>query len=43
MRFNLKISALEERSELDSISMNELHGIIKAYEMRTEKENLDVK
>jgi hypothetical protein len=43
MRFNPKISALEERSDLNSISMDELHGIFTAYEMRTEQENLDVK
>jgi hypothetical protein len=43
MRFNPKISALEERSDLMSISMDELHGIFIAYEMRTEQENLDVK
>jgi hypothetical protein len=43
MRFNHKISALEERSDLDSISMDELHGIFIAYEMKTEQENPDVK
>ena len=43
MRFNPKISALEERSNLNSISMDELHGIFIAYEMRTEQENPDVK
>jgi hypothetical protein len=43
MRFDPKISALEERSDLNSISMDELHGIFTAYEMRTEQENLDVK
>jgi hypothetical protein len=43
MRFNPKISALEERSDLDSISMDELHGIFTSYEMRTEQENPDVK
>jgi hypothetical protein len=43
MRFNHKISALEERSDLDSISMDKMHGIFTAYEMRTEQENLDVK
>jgi hypothetical protein len=37
MRFNPKISALEERSDMDSISMDELHGIFTAYEMRTEQ------
>jgi hypothetical protein len=35
MRFDPKISALEERTDLDSISMDELHGIFTAYEMRT--------
>ena len=43
MRFNPKISALEEISYLNSISMNELHGIFTAYEMRTKQENLDIK
>jgi hypothetical protein len=43
MRFNPKISALEERSDLNSISMDELHGIFTTYEMRTEQENPDVK
>jgi hypothetical protein len=33
----------EERSDLNSISMDELHGIFTTYEMRTEQENLDVK
>ena len=36
MRFNRNISALEERSDLNSISMDELHGIFTSYEMRTE-------
>jgi hypothetical protein len=43
MRFNPKISALEERSDLDSIIMEELHGIFTTYEMKTEQENPDVK
>jgi hypothetical protein len=43
MRFNPKISTLEERSYPNSISMEELHGIFTAYEMRTEQENPDVK
>jgi hypothetical protein len=43
MRFNPKISALEERLDLNSISMDELHGIFTAYDMRTEQENPDVK
>jgi hypothetical protein len=36
MRFNPKISTLEERLDLNSISMDEIHGIFTAYEMRTE-------
>jgi hypothetical protein len=43
MRFNPKISGLEEISDLNSISMDELHGIFTAYEMRTEQENPDLK
>jgi hypothetical protein len=43
MRFNPKISTLEERSDLNSISMDELHGIFIAYEMRNEQENPNVK
>jgi hypothetical protein len=43
MRFNPKISTLEEISDLDSISMDKLHEIFIAYEMRTEQENPYVK
>jgi hypothetical protein len=43
MRFDPKISTLEEKSYLNSISMDELHGIFTTYEMRTEQENPDVK
>jgi hypothetical protein len=43
MRFNPKISTLDERSDLNSISMDELHGIFTTYEMRTEQENPYVK
>jgi hypothetical protein len=43
MRFNPKISTLEEISDINSIRMDELHGIFTTYEMRTEQENLDVK
>jgi hypothetical protein len=43
MRFDPKISTLEERSYLNSISMDELHGIFTAYEMRTEQENPYIK
>jgi hypothetical protein len=43
MRFNPKISSLEEIWDLNSISMDELHGIFTAFEMKTGQENLDVK
>jgi hypothetical protein len=43
MTFNPKISTLEERSDLNSISRDALHGIFTAYEMRTKQENPDVK
>jgi hypothetical protein len=43
MRFDPKISSLEERADLDSINMNELHGIFTTYEMRNEQENTYIK
>ena len=43
MRFDPKISTLEERAYLDSISMDELHGIFIAYELITEQENPNIK
>jgi hypothetical protein len=43
MIFDPKISALEEREDPNSISMDKLHGIFTAYEMRTEQENTDIK
>ena len=43
MRFDPKISTLEKRSDLNLVSMDELHGIFTTYEMRTDKENLDIK
>jgi hypothetical protein len=36
MTFDPKISTIEEREDLDSIIMDELHGIFTAYEMRIE-------
>lgn len=38
MRFDSKVSSLEERQDLDKISMDELHGILTAYDMRIEQE-----
>ena len=39
MRFDPKISTLEEREYLDTLSMDEIHGIFTAYEIRIEQEN----
>ena len=33
-RFDSKISAIEEAKDLDTLKMDELHGILTAYEMR---------
>jgi hypothetical protein len=35
MRFDPKTLAQEERVDLGTISMDELHGIFTSYEMRT--------
>jgi hypothetical protein len=35
MIFDPKISTLEERIDLATLSMDELHGILTTYEMRT--------
>jgi hypothetical protein len=35
MRYCAKISTLEDRPDLDNLTMDELHGILTAYEMRT--------
>jgi hypothetical protein len=40
MRFDSKISSLEEREYISTLSMDKLHGIFTAYEMRIEQENL---
>jgi uncharacterized coiled-coil protein SlyX len=39
MRFDSKISTLEERVDLATLTMDELHGILTTYEMRIEKDN----
>jgi len=39
MRYDPKISSLEERVDLATLSMDELHGILTTYEMRIEKDN----
>jgi hypothetical protein len=35
MRFDPKISALEEREYISTLSMEKLHGILTTYEMKT--------
>ena len=35
MRFDSKVLTLEEREYLDTLSVDELHGILTTYKMRT--------
>ena len=35
MRFDSKISSIKERTNLDTMTVDELHGTFIAYEMRT--------
>ena len=39
MRFDSKISAIEERSDLNTMTMDELDGTLTTYEMRIEQED----
>jgi hypothetical protein len=39
MIFDPKVSSLEEREDIAMLSMDELHGILIAYEMRTKQDN----
>ena len=39
MRYDAKISTLKYREKLDKLTMDELHGILIAYEMRIGKLN----
>jgi hypothetical protein len=40
LRFDAKISTIKEMKDLDKLTiMDEFHGILTVYEMRTEKEN----
>lgn len=36
IRFDAKVSILEERLELENVSMDDLYGILTTYEMRIE-------
>ena len=38
-RFNLKVSLLEERPDLDNLAKDEMYWILMTYEMRIECEN----
>ena len=35
MKYDSKIFTLEERDDIDHVTIDELHGILTAYEMRT--------
>jgi hypothetical protein len=39
MRFYHNFSILQERADLSTLSMDEPHGILISYEMRTEQDN----
>ena len=39
MIYNPKISTLEDREDLEKLTMEELYGILLAYEMRIGKDN----
>jgi hypothetical protein len=39
LRFDAKVSTIEEMKDLEKLMMDEIHGILTAYEMRTKKEN----
>jgi hypothetical protein len=36
--FDVKVSTINEIKDIDKLTMDELHGILTTYEMRTEKE-----
>ena len=38
-RFDYKVSEIEEIKDLDNLNIDALHGILTAYEMRTEPDN----
>jgi hypothetical protein len=43
MKFDSKISSLEKREDLAKLTMDEMHGTLTTYEMRTKKDNLITK
>ncbi|XP_043705471.1 uncharacterized protein LOC122655331 [Telopea speciosissima] len=40
-RYDSKVSVIEEAKDLDIITLDEVHGTLKTYEMRTEKDDVD--
>ena len=42
MRYDAKVSTLEDQKNLDKHTMDELYGIVIAYEMRTGQENVGI-
>ena len=40
MAYNPKVSTLEDREKLEDLTMDELYGILKAYELRLGIDNL---
>lgn len=43
MRFNAKISAIEEMTNFKDLKMDQLHGTLTAYEMRVGLEKSETK
>ena len=43
MRYDPRVSTLEEQDDLKKITMDELHGILTAYEMRTGQNGSSIK
>ena len=42
MRYDPKVSTLEERGDLKKVTMDELHGIVTTYEMKSEHDKMDL-
>jgi hypothetical protein len=40
LRFDSKVSSIEEMKDLEKLMKDDLHGILTSYEMRTKKEKL---
>ena len=38
MRYDVKISTIEDRNDLDTLTVDQLHGIFITYEMRTKND-----